>query len=246
MDYCILLENIKKDVFDRQDILDSAMNLFEGFKETDIRNLLEHMMENGDIARVSRNRYVRGTGSHQSNTFAPVCSEEAIHLIKNIENKNPYVNFQVWELNWFNEFLVHLVARNMIFLDVENGGCEFIYSSLLDDYQGRMLLHPGSKELQYYLQPDSIIIERLISESPKTKDRIHEAPIEKLIVELFANRVLKSLLSQGDYPYVLETIFEKYTVDQIKMFRYARRRSKQEELYSFIQKNTKIKLLKEV
>ena len=54
------------------------------------------------------------------------------------------------------------------------------------------------------------------------------------------------MVSQGDYANVLETIFEKYSVDQLKMFRYARRRNKKDEVRSFIEKNTDIKLLKEV
>ena len=32
---------------------------------------------------------------------------------------------------------------------------------------------------------------------------------------------LRDMLSQGDYANVLETAFEKYNVDQLKMFRYA-------------------------
>ncbi len=246
MDTSVLLKSIKKDVFGRQDIIDSAITKIDGFKETDIRNLLEKMMKRGEIVRVAHNRYVRKVEANTRYEYIPQYSETARKLIADVEEKNPYVDFQVWELAWFNEFLVHLVARNMVFLDVENRGCEFIYSSISDDYQGRMLLLPEPKEIQYYSQPDEIIIERLISESPKIKERPHETPIEKLIVELFANKILRSMVSQGDYANVLETIFEKYSVDQLKMFRYARRRNKKDEVRSFIEKNTDIKLLKEV
>jgi len=34
---------------------------------------------------------------------------------------------------------------------------------------------------------------------------------------------IRDMLSQGDYANVLETAFEKYNADQLKMFRYARR-----------------------
>ena len=128
---------------------------------------------------------------------------------------------------------------------MENDGCEFVYSSLADDYGGRILLRPSVKELQYYIQTDSIIVERLVSESPKGRNDAYEVPIEKLIVEMFANKTLMRMISKGDYPEALETIFEKYNVDQIKMLRYARRRNRKDELVNYIKEYTNIKLLGE-
>ena len=240
-----VLSNISKTVFTRQDLLDAASIEMPEFKETDIRNLLEKLIANGDVTRIARNRYICGSEYNSVVDYSSHYSREANQLIKDVKEHFPYIGFQVWELSWFNEFLVHLVSRNMIFVDVEKEGCDFVYSALADDYHGRMLLRPNSKELQYYSQPDGIIIGRLISESPKVKDKPNDTPIEKLIVELFANKTLKQMISQGDYPYVLETMFEKYKIDQIKMLRYARRRNKEEDLIRFIKENTGIKLMEE-
>ena len=49
MDTSVLLKSIKKDVFGRQDIIDSAITKIDGFKETDIRNLLEIPLMTGQI-----------------------------------------------------------------------------------------------------------------------------------------------------------------------------------------------------
>ena len=243
MDASIILDKINKDSFTRRDVFDAASSACDDFKESDMRNLMEAMLVGGSIVRIAHNRYVRKESSKQE--YKPVYSDEAKKLIKDVKEKYPYLSFQVWEITWFNEFLNHLVAHNRIFLDVENDGCEFVYSSLADDYGGRMLLRPSVKELQYYIQTDSIIVERLVSESPKGRNDAYEVPIEKLIVEMFANKTLMRMISKGDYPEALETIFEKYNVDQIKMLRYARRRNRKDELVNYIKEYTNIKLLGE-
>ena len=243
MDTNVILGKINKDNFTRRDVFEAASSTREDFRKSDMRNLMEAMLVGGSIVRIAHNHYVRKESSKQD--YTPVYSDEAKKLIKDVKEKYPYLNFQVWEITWFNEFLNHLVAHNRIFLDVENDGCEFVYSSLADGYSGKMLLRPSVKELQYYLQTDSIIIERLISESPKGKNDAYETPIEKLIVEMFANKALMSMISKGDYPETLETIFKKYNVDQTKMLRYARRRNRKDELVNYIKEHTNIKLLGE-
>ena len=89
---------------------------------------------------------------------------------------------------------------------------------------------------------NSIIIERLISESPKGDVAPYNLAIEKLIVDLFANKRLKEMISLGDYPMALESIFSMYEVNQVKMFRYARRRNKERELREFLQSRTNVDL----
>ena len=242
----LLLNNIEKDVFTRHDLFNAAIKEQDSFKETDMRNLIESLQKNGLITRISHNHYVRNDSYGIKKDYVPVYSDEASEIIADIKEKYPYLSFQVWELSWFNEFLVHLTAHNKIFVDVENDGCEFVYSSLSDKFQVNILLKPSAKELQYYFRGEGVIVERMISESPNTKGMAYETPIEKLIVEMFANKSLMSMISKGDYPYVLENMFEKYNIDQVKMLRYARRRNKEKELVSYINEHTKIDLMRKV
>ncbi len=240
VDTNIVLNKIEKETFSRKDVFNAASSIRADFKKTDIRNLIEALLAGNSIVRVAHNQYIRSERSKPQST--PVYSDEAKKLVEEVREKYPYLNFQVWEITWLNEFLNHLVAHNRIFLDVENDGCEFVYSSLSDDYAGRILLRPSVKELQYYLQNDSIIVDRLISESPKGKSNFYETPIEKIIVDMFANKALMSMISKGDYPEALKAMFEKYNIDQTKMLRYARRRNKKEELVKYIKEHTDIRL----
>ncbi len=67
-----------------------------------------------------------------------------------------------------------------------------------------------------------------------------------MIVDLFANKILKNVISMGDYPEMIESIFTKYEMDQVRLFRYAKRRNKVKEITEFIKTKTKVKLLVEV
>jgi hypothetical protein len=242
MDCEILLKKINNEVFDRQDIYNAAISIKKDFRETLMRNLMEELLKNGYISRVARNQYVKGSGDLGKKEYAGVYSENALNVLEQVGEAYPYLNYQVWELNWLNEFANHLLARNVICLEVENDGCEFVYSTLSASYSGRMLLKPSEKELEYYSVDDGIIINRLVSESPSRKENAHQPALEKIIVDLFANKMLVSMISKGDYGDILERMFSKYKIDQKKMFRYARRRNKADEIAEYIRENTSIQL----
>jgi len=81
----------------------------------------------------------------------------------------------------------------------------------------------------------------LVTEAPKSDDEPYQVPLEKLIVDLFANKSL--MLSKGDYATAIEMMFAKYCIDQVSMLRYARRRNKVREVFGFLREKTTIELL---
>lgn len=169
-------------------------------------------------------------------------SENALRLIAIMQKEFPLVEYRVWELFWLNEFVNHQLGCNYIFLEVENDGCEFVFEKIITEFVGKVLLKPDQNQILRYGSNDSIIIERLISESPKGKKELYNLALEKLIVDLFANKRLKEMISPGDYPAALESIFSMYEVDQVKMFRYARRRNKEADLREFLQSRTNVEV----
>lgn len=243
MDRIAVINNIGFEPFSRQDIVNSAHNLNTEFKDTQLRNLIGNMISNNEIVRVGRNLYKKAFTSSAKQTYSNKFSTEAFEIMRLLDEEYSGIKYQVWELQWLNEFLNHLVSTNYIFVDVENDGCEFVYSSLNEEYTGKILLKPTLKELDYYSGDNTVIIERLISESPKANNNEHGAPLEKIIVELFANKTLAEIISKGDYPMMIEEMFKKYLINQTKLFRYAKRRNKYEELVEYIRENTNIKLI---
>ena len=175
--------------------------------------------------------------------YAGSYSEAAQEVITWMEARFPLLEYRVWELTWLNEFFNHLVAHNKIFLEVEHEGCEFVFSELVEEYHGRVLLRPTAQDIQQYGSDDGIIIDRLVTEAPKGEGERYQVPLEKLIVDLFANKNL--MITKGDYPSAIEEMFDKYQIDQIAMLRYARRRNKAKALSLFLQNTVDRELLVE-
>ena len=94
-----------------------------------------------------------------------------------------------------------------------------------------------------YGTDEGIIITRLVTEAPRSDSAKYQVPLEKLIVDLLANKNL--MLSKADYPSAIELMFSKYRIDQVAMLRYARRRNRAKEVVWLLQETTTVELLVE-
>ena len=225
----------------RQQILHAARIVEPSFKETQLRNLMGTLHDSALIVRVGRNQYQKVGKEPKKSVFTGVYSHAAQQVIEHMQKQFPLLSYRVWELSWLNEFFNHQLAHNKIFVEVEKDGCDFVFSSLVEKFPGRVLLRPKTQELLQYGTDDGIIIDRLVSEAPKSDGEPYQVPLEKLIVDLFANKNL--MLSKGDHPPALETMFATYRIDQVSMLRYARRRNKVKDVFGFIRDKTSIELL---
>lgn len=232
-------------IFSRQDLSSIAFKISTDFKETLLRNLLEKMLSEGQIVRVGRNQYQKSSFGGNKNVYINSYSEEAQIIVSWMQEKYPLLEYRIWELGWLNEFWNHQIAQNKIFVEVERMGCEFVYTELNDEYDGHILLRPDEKELYRYAGPDTVIIDRLVSEAPKGNPDDYNMPLEKLIVDLFANKNLRSMVHIGEYAKAIAEMFDKYYIDQVKLFRYAKRRHKKEEIYRFLTDEAGIELITE-
>lgn len=238
-----MLQNKMPDyAISRHEILEIVRESNPDFREGQMKRLLAYMIETSQIEHVGRNKYRRIKDIVNMAQYENRYSENALEIISIMQNEFPLIDYRVWELSWMNEFVNHQLGRNYIFLEVENDGCEFVFEKIVAEFEGKVLLKPDQNQILRYGRNDSIIIDRLISESPKGKREQYNLAIEKLVVDLFANKRLKEMISPGDYPAALENIFGMYEVDQVKMFRYARRRNKETELRDFIKNRTNVEL----
>ncbi|MDC7231131.1 MAG: hypothetical protein PQJ48_12525 [Sphaerochaetaceae bacterium] len=133
------------------------------------------------------------------------------------------------------------MAHNQIFLEVEKDSGDFVFSMLTEKFPGKVLLKPKAQEILRYGTDDGIIINHLVTEAPKSDGERYQVPLEKLLVDLVANKNL--MLSKGDYPAAIELMFTKYRIDQVSMLRYARRRNKVKTVFDFLRDKTTIELM---
>ena len=84
-------------------------------------------------------------------------------------------------------------------------------------------------------QKNSVVIKTLISESPlQTIKNIPTSSLEKLLVDLYCDKNLFYFLQGNELVNVFRNAFDKYTINQSKLLRYADRRQKKIQIEELI------------
>ena len=197
-----------------------------------INHLIDRMMADKDIARVGRNQYsVLATG----NVYSYIYSDFSKKLAEEIVNAHPYLDFRVFELIQLNEFVNHQISQNIIFITVEKDMGEVVFNTLWEIHQGAVLLRPNVMDIFRYMRDNLIIIDKLPSESPKGVLDFWNTRLEKMLVDIAVDKVLKKIVYQGEYPSIFKDAISRYPLDKSMMARYSRRRGALEKFRVFLQ-----------
>lgn len=194
---------------------------------------INELIATGTIIRTARNTYIFGNETLKPYIFD--YSELAKSVASTIGTKYMDVNFTVFETRQFNEFMNLQIGKNTILLSVESGLENYIFQELSENYPGKVLLKPDKETMWTYLQEDSIIIGKMITEAPKSATEKWMSVPEKFLVDLVADRVLKALIAQSQIEYIYEGYLNHYQIDIKKMLRYARRRTCEDTLKYYIE-----------
>lgn len=118
-----------------------------------------------------------------------------------------------------------MIANNITFVEVEKGLEETVFHYLREQCDQQILLCPSMDVCETYLAPDTVIVQRLVSQAPQQKAAPHHVMLEKLLVDLLADPKMPLFLEKSEFDSIFESAFEKYIINKSKMMRYARRRN---------------------
>lgn len=202
--------------------------------EAGMRKRLQRLLKDGQIIRVGRNAYcIPQNGIRQ---YCHTYSDAATYIAKIMEDSFPLAEFAIFELTQLNEFVYHLLAHNVLFLSVENVVAEFVFETMKSNFPGKVLLMPTSETYHRYWYDGMIVINRLITEAPKDHSIRWHTPIEKLLVDLVADPLLCSSISESEYPLIFENAFARYAINKSRLLRYAKRRNAAGRIEGFFAK----------
>jgi hypothetical protein len=200
---------------------------------------LQQKLKDGSLVHVGRDAY---QPAEQSSRYEHAYSQAALKLAAFMSEEYPLADGRILEFTQYNEFVNHLLGHNTILLSVEKDIMSFIFDALQEQYPSKVLLHPSVDDFHLYRQDDAIIVEPLLTESPRSSQGPWQTGLEKLLVDLLTDKYLRSSISESEYPLIYETAFERYTVDERKLFRYARRRNAAQKIRQLIKDKTSIEL----
>lgn len=162
--------------------------------------------------------------------YRPIYSDRARQLIDILSQAFPHISFTVFETTLMNGFLNHLVAQNTVFIQAEKESSIFLFRFLQEQGFHDLLYRPSGKDFSLYWVKNCIVVSGLISEAPILDDAPHSISLEKLLVDMYTDKLISTTFSKAEFPDVLQLALSQYQVDKAKMLRYARRRNRGKEL----------------
>ena len=240
--YASAIYNITSDTFTRQDVLYSIQKMNPDYHIGSFNRHFSKLLSLGCIENIAENLYIKVTpDSLRKNYKNRASSAELIAIESFLESRFPLAEFLLFEIIMLNEFLNHQIAQNTIIVTVEKMLIDAFFEELSLEFPSVMIA-PRIEELSRYGNNGTIIIDKLQARYPKNSAQKHRYSIEKLLVDLFAEKLLKALLNPGDYPALFEIAFKKYIINETRLFNYAKSRRVDTEIKVMIKKETNIKL----
>lgn len=192
------------------------------------------MLHSGSIVKIGYNEYTIPDGCERK-PYKPVYSDISSALLTQVSEKFPLVSFTVFETALMNDFLNHLIAQNTIFLQVEKEYSIFVFRYLQSLGCTDLMYKPSKADYALYWKEDCIVVTDLISEAPVRESSPHEICLEKMLVDMFCDKLIPSTYSKAEFPEVLQKAMTDWLIEKPKMLRYARRRGKEEEIRKILE-----------
>ena len=192
------------------------------------------LMRDGKIFRRGYDAYSLSRGE-KLREYQPFYSDETKNLINLIANRYPHVSFTVFETVLMNDFLNHLIAQNTIFVQVEKESSIYVFRYLQDEGYDNVLYKPRQDDMTLYWSKGCIIVTDMVSEAPLRAVEPHVITLEKMLVDMLADKLILASYSKAEYTDVIEQAESRFFLDKKRMLRYAKRRNRYKEICNYLE-----------
>lgn len=211
----------------KQKLVGAIKKDFPDWADNTINMYLSKLKKEGVINSPSRGIYEMD--SHTP--FQPNISIRLKRMFKKVKREFPYISFCIWDTRWLNELMRHQPFKHYVVLEVEKDASESVFSFLSENHKN-VFFNPDEEIFDRYIhkQDEVLIVKSMVSEAPLTEqEKIVIPALEKLLVDMLIDTELFSA-QQNEKEFMMRTVTEKYTVNELKMRRYAVRRNREREM----------------
>lgn len=190
------------------------------------------LIQRGVLKRIGRGKFCLGYNI----IYIPELNRKEKVIYNKLKSEFPFVDICVWNTKILNEFMLHQPGNFQIIVEVEKEATQSVFY-FLKELNYSVFLEPTKEILEKYLPTDkeSIIIKSLVTESPlQVNGNIRTITIEKLMVDIFSDTIIFSAQQGAELRTIFQEAFNKYTVNQSKMLRYASRRGKKDSFQEYL------------
>lgn len=215
----------------KQKLVGSIKKDFPDWSDNTINMYLSRLKKKGVIHSSSRGIYE--LDRHAS--FQPNISTTLKRIFNKIKREFPYIAFCVWDTVWLHDFMRHQPFKHYIVLEVEKDACESVFGYLSETMKN-IFLNPDEELFDRYISnlDGVVIIKNMVSEAPLIEEQKVIIPsLEKLLVDMLIDTALFSA-QQSEKEFIMRSVVKKYTLNELKMRRYAIRRNRAREINELI------------
>lgn len=201
-------------------------------KKTTVNWRVYNLVQEGILNRIGRGRFT----FDKKDVYTPELSDKQISIYKKIKSDFPFLTVCIWSTSIINEFMVHQPGRYYQLIEVDKDSMESIFF-YMKDRNYSVYMEPSQELIRRYIidEKEPWIVKSLVSEAPTQE--VKDTPtvtIEKLLVDIFCDPVIFNAQQGSEMNQIFSEAFEKYSISESKMLRYASRRRKKKELDSFL------------
>lgn len=221
----------KNERLSKQKLVDLIKKDFPDWSDNTINMYLSKLKKEGVVNAPSRGIYELDSYT----PFQPNISITLKRIFTKVKREFPYISFCVWDTVWLNDFMRHQPFKYYVVIEVEKDACESVFV-FLSETTKNVFLNPDEELFDRYISnlDEVVIVKNLVSEAPLTEEQKIIIPaLEKLLVDMLIDVALFST-QQNEKEFIIRSAMGKFTLNKLKMRRYAIRRNREREIDELI------------
>lgn len=236
-----LHNKFRNKTFSNKELYSFYLNHEPELKETTFRWRVYKLKNENLITNVSRGTYKLQNRLYYKE-FKPEVANSTKKIYRSIVNQFPYARVSIWETGWLANLMIHQPLNDLIIVEVDKEAMKPVFEFLYDN-KNNVYVSPSKIEIEKYLLSgrNNIVVNNLTKEAPiQSNEAIMIPRIEKIIVDLFANKDLFIMYQGKELVNIIEELFKTYNINQSTLNRYATKRRVKNEIVEFLSLQTNI------
>jgi hypothetical protein len=218
-------------MFSSADLMEFYRTFEPEVKKTTVNWRIYNLVQEGILNRVGRGKFSLGKGD----AYIPEISNKLNSVYKKMKSHFPFLTVCLWSTSVLDEFMLHQPARYYQLIEVDKDAMESVFY-YLKERNYSVFMEPSEQLIRRYMidEKEPWIVKSLVSEAPiQLVNGFPTVTIEKLLVDIFCDPVIFNAQQGSEMNQIFGEAFEKYSISESKMLRYASRRRKKKEIGQF-------------
>lgn len=229
----------EQSTFGNSDVVQFYRKFEPKVKDTTINWRVYTLVQTGVLSRVGRGKFTLGEGRN----FVPPVSNRLKTLYSKLHKQFPYLQICIWHTSVLNELMLHQPGRFYTLVEVEKDAVENVFYSI-KAHKSNIFLNPSAEILSRYATgaQEITIVKSLVSEAPmQNVQGVQTTTIEKILVDIFCDETIFAAQQGGEMQFIFREAYNRYTIQESRMLRYADRRRRKESFDKYLNKVSKFR-----